>query len=127
MLLIAAAPDRDDHDTGTGHPERPERVRAALGGIDAAHLNDAVTRLEPRAATRAELERVHRPSYLDALARFCAFGGGPLDPDTSVVEGSWSTAVLTAGTGVAAVEALRRGEGTAAFIAMRPPGHHATP
>jgi acetoin utilization deacetylase AcuC-like enzyme len=33
---------------------------------------------------------------------------------------------LAAGAGLTAVEALRRGEGAAAFCAVRPPGHHAT-
>jgi acetoin utilization deacetylase AcuC-like enzyme len=116
-----------DHDAGRGHPERPERLRAVLAGIERAGLDEAVVRAVPRPATRAELERVHPPIYLDAVERFCAAGGGRLDPDTSVVEGSWEAAVLAAGAGLDAVERLDRGEADAAFCAVRPPGHHATP
>jgi acetoin utilization deacetylase AcuC-like enzyme len=61
------------------------------------------------------------------LEAFCARGGGALDPDTAVSVESWDAAVLAAGAGLEAVDALERGEGTAAFCAVRPPGHHALP
>ena len=122
MTTIAAV---DNHDTGPGHPERAARLRAVQGGIEAAELGDSVTSLPGRAATTAELERVHHQSYLDAVARFVTGGGGDLDPDTSTSPGSWDTALWAAGSGLAAVEALQRGEAAAAFVAVRPPGHHA--
>ena len=100
-------------------------MRAALGGIDDAGLGDAVIRLEPRAATLEELSLVHPLGYLEALRAFCESGGGQLDPDTSVVPGSWDTALVAAGAVLAAVDALAGGEGDAAFVAARPPGHHA--
>jgi acetoin utilization deacetylase AcuC-like enzyme len=79
----------------------------------------------PRPATRTELARVHDVRYLDALAQLCAAGGGELDPDTPTAVGSYDTAILTAGLGLEAVAVLRRGEAAAAFVAGRPPGHHA--
>jgi acetoin utilization deacetylase AcuC-like enzyme len=100
-------------------------VQAALDGIDAAGLADAVVHLEPRRATEAELLRVHESSYLSGLREFCEHGGGSLDPDTVVSPGSWDTALLAAGGVLAAVDALERGAGDAAFVAARPPGHHA--
>jgi acetoin utilization deacetylase AcuC-like enzyme len=48
-----------------------------------------------------------------------------LDPDTSVVLESFEAAMRAAGAGPDAVERLDRGEGDAAFLALRPPGHHA--
>jgi acetoin utilization deacetylase AcuC-like enzyme len=125
MLLVAAHPAFTAHDPGAWHPERAQRLAAVLDGVKAAGLSDAVTALEPREATRVELSRVHSPDYFDALERFCASGGGALDSDTRVVASSWTAALLAAGTGMAAVEALRAGEGEAAFLALRPPGHHA--
>jgi acetoin utilization deacetylase AcuC-like enzyme len=68
---------------------------------------------------------VHRPGYLDQLEAFCARGGGRLDADTAANAASWDAAVLAAGSGLAAVDALTAHEGTAAFCAVRPPGHHA--
>jgi acetoin utilization deacetylase AcuC-like enzyme len=48
-----------------------------------------------------------------------------LDADTAVSPASWEAALLAAGAGIQAADALVRGEGTAAFCAVRPPGHHA--
>jgi len=89
-------------------------------------IADALIPLMPRPATREELERVHPASYLDAMDRFCRAGGGRIDADTGVNAGSWGAAVLAAGAGMTAVEALDEGEADAAFCAVRPPGHHAT-
>ncbi|MDQ6840343.1 MAG: histone deacetylase, partial [Actinomycetota bacterium] len=100
---------------------------AVSAGLERAGLGDALVRVAPGPAGRADLERVHRPAYLDAIERFCAAGGGGIDADTVVVEQSWRAALVGAGAGLDAVDRLRRGEGDAAFIAMRPPGHHATP
>jgi acetoin utilization deacetylase AcuC-like enzyme len=125
-LLVAATITDDHHDPGEGHPEQRSRLHAALSGVEDAHLDDAVTSLPARAASIAELSVVHDPGYLDALAEMCAEGGGTLDPDTAVSPGSWETARMTAGAGLAAVAALAAGEGDAALVLGRPPGHHAT-
>ena len=126
MLVVAGAPELDRHDSGPGHPERAARVRAALAGVEDAGLAEAVVTVAPRRATLEELARVHPLPYLEALRAFCEAGGGALDPDTTVGPGSWDTALLAAGAALAAVEALQSGTGDAAFVAARPPGHHAT-
>ena len=124
--LAIASVEADRHETGPQHPERPARLRAVEHGIDAAELGDAAVRIEVRPAAREDLARVHSELYLDALAQLAAVGGGSLDPDTPVSVGSWDTAVLGAGLGLSAIDALQRGEAAAAFVAPRPPGHHAT-
>jgi acetoin utilization deacetylase AcuC-like enzyme len=126
-VLLYTDPRFHDHDTGPGHPERPARLDAVLAGIAAAGVDDAVVRAVPRPARREELARIHPDAYLDAIEAFCAEGGGHIDADTSASPASWDAAVLAAGAGLAAVEALDRGEADAAFLAVRPPGHHATP
>jgi acetoin utilization deacetylase AcuC-like enzyme len=123
-LVVASTLDVDDHETGAWHPERPERLPAVERGLVEADVE--LVRLPPRRATRHELSRAHSPEYLDALEQFVAAGGGELDPDTPTSPGSWSSAVHAAGAVLAAVDALRAGEGAAAFVACRPPGHHAT-
>ncbi len=115
-----------DHLAGPRHPERPERLEAVLAGVRRHGPADALVALEPIAAARADLERVHPRLYLDRIEAMCAAGGGRLDPDTYASSGTWRAATLAAGAGLTAVEALRRGEGDAAFCAVRPPGHHAT-
>lgn len=116
-----------DHLTGEGHPERPERMAAVLEGALHPDVRDAVTALSPEAATRADLERVHPARHLDHVERLVAAGGGRLDPDTVASPGSWRAAQLAAGAGLTAVREMQAGRADAAFCAVRPPGHHATP
>lgn len=125
-MLYGADPAFFDHDTGPGHPERPGRLTAAWAGVEAAGLAEAVQQVEAREVTRAELERVHAPAYLDALERFVGEGGGHLDPDTVASPGSLRAAALAAGLGLAALDRMRADDAAGpAFLAVRPPGHHA--
>ncbi|MCU1451704.1 MAG: putative deacetylase [Acidimicrobiales bacterium] len=126
-VLVETHPRYLAHDAGRGHPERPARLEAVLAGLEAAGLGDALVWGEPRPATRPELERVHSAGHLDQLEAFCAAGGGRIDTDTSASAASWDAALLAAGAGLDAIERLDRGEADAAFCAVRPPGHHATP
>ena len=111
------------HDTGSWHPERPARLDAAARGAQSAGLG--VRQIEADVVDRALLASVHTPSYIDAIERFCASGGGPLDADTVAVEASWDAALRAAGAGPQAVELLLSHPTTTAFLAVRPPGHHA--
>ncbi len=125
-VLFSTHPAYLEHLAGAHHPERPERLHAVWEGVRLADLHDAVAMLEPVAAGRDDLERVHAMYYLDRVEKLCAAGGGRLDADTAVVEGSWKAATLAAGAGLTAVRSLREGRADAAFCAVRPPGHHAT-
>jgi acetoin utilization deacetylase AcuC-like enzyme len=113
------------HDTGRHHPERADRLQAVDDGIAASGVTEALVDFEPRLATREELTRVHEAAYVDALGDFCAEGGGMIDADTRASESSYEAALRAAGAGPDAAERLRRGEAEAAFLAVRPPGHHA--
>ncbi len=124
-MLIVVGPVAAEAHAHPGHPERPERIGAVMDGIDDLHLGSDVALLAARPAGGDALARVHTAHYLDDLHRLIADGGGPLDPDTYTTGASWDAALLASGAGLVAVDALRtQGDGVA-FVAARPPGHHA--
>ncbi len=114
----------DDH-AHRGHPERPDRLGAVRDGLADLHLGEDLLQLDSRPATAAQLELVHSRRYLDQLREFCRSGGGALDPDTYATSASWDAAQQAAGAGLVAVDTLRAQSAAAAFVAARPPGHHA--
>jgi acetoin utilization deacetylase AcuC-like enzyme len=124
-ILLGRHLGPDGHTTGRSHPERAERLPAVIRGIEESPVADSVVAFEPRLATEDELCAVHEKVYVDALDAFCASGGGHLDADTVVGPASFEASVRAAGSGLDAVERLLAGEGAAAFLAVRPPGHHA--
>jgi acetoin utilization deacetylase AcuC-like enzyme len=125
-LLVVSNVEGDHHETGA-HPENGSRTLAAFRGLRVAEVLDVALLRGARVATRDELCSVHEPAYIDALEAFCADGGGELDASTPVSRGSWSTALLSAGAGLEAIDALRGGLAESAFVVTRPPGHHARP
>jgi len=126
-VLIEMHPACAEHDTGGAHPERASRLSAVHRGLEVALASEAAVVVTPRDATRDEITRVHDPATVDAIEAFCLAGGGHIDADTTASVGSWKAALAAAGGALDAVQRLRAGEADAAFVAVRPPGHHATP
>jgi acetoin utilization deacetylase AcuC-like enzyme len=118
----------EQHRSRGYHPERPERLAAALRGVQAVEGEGArLSPLAPRDARDAELLRVHEAGYLDGLARLTGHYAS-LDADTYVAPASIDAARRAAGGAIALVEALLAGgDGPRQGVALlRPPGHHAT-
>lgn len=112
------------HDTGAGHFERPQRLGAVIDALRNG-FDDLDWREAPR-ATRGQLLRVHDASLLGAVLETRPTHPVELDPDTVLSPQSAEAALRAAGAGIAAVDAVMAGEASAAFCAVRPPGHHAT-
>lgn len=122
MTLLLTHPDADLHMTPPGHPEQVGRlvaVRHALAALDLA-------RETPEEAGEEALLRCHPRAHLDRLeAAAPTEGWVALDADTHLSAGSLRAARLAVGAALRAVDAVVAGEHRSAFVAMRPPGHHA--
>ena len=114
------------HDTGWNHPEHVGRLRAIPRALrNDFELFDTIEHREGRHATAAELAIAHTPDYIAAVEAMAAAGGGRLDPDTVVSEGSWDAATAGAGAVLDGIDWAFDGSVTRSFCAVRPPGHHA--
>jgi acetoin utilization deacetylase AcuC-like enzyme len=116
-----------EHDTGGGHPERVERIVAVEAALAARDWLGFDVRTSP-AATRDQLTAVHDAGYVMGIDERAAAGGGRLDADTVLSEGSFVAASHAAGGVVALVDDLlgrADGEPRVGASLHRPPGHHA--
>jgi acetoin utilization deacetylase AcuC-like enzyme len=113
------------HDPGPGHAERPLRLVAVTESLREA-FPDRLRWCEAPAASRGQLLRAHSDELLALVLDTPVDGPVQLDPDTVLAPGSAEAALRAAGAGVAAVDAVLKGEETRVFCAVRPPGHHAT-
>src|SRR6266702_5530373 len=110
-----------DHVASPFHVERPDRLRSIVSHLETAGLFTDVEQAPP--ATRPEVKRVHRDSYLESFENL---GEGLLDPETAVHPGTFDLALLAAGAVLHGTRsAARTGRPTVALV--RPPGHHAGP
>jgi acetoin utilization deacetylase AcuC-like enzyme len=116
-------PSSLEHETGYGHPERPERIRALEAELGRREWLGWKRREAPR-ASEEQLLAVHSREHLDAVRELSAREGA-FDLDTPLSEGSWEAALRAAGGACALVEALLAGEERFGFAGLRPPGHHA--
>ena len=127
-------PEAPLHDTGWGHPEHQGRLRALASAVgrDLLALHERVVQVEPGQMRDEDLLRVHTPGYLAllraAVERAEKEGAPvPLDGDTMVSAASWGAATGSTAALLTAIGQVADGTLSSAFVATRPPGHHATP
>jgi acetoin utilization deacetylase AcuC-like enzyme len=124
--LLVSHPAGLAHDMGPAHVERPERLRAILRALDDARFA-GLMRAEAPLASQDALLRAHSSEHLSRLAKSAPSDGyARLGPDVVMNGATHEAALRAAGGAIAAVDTVMRGDVKNAFVAMRPPGHHAT-
>jgi len=125
MTLIFTDPAFAEHEMPRGHPERAERMTAVAQALAAPRLADLPRRQAGPAPFEA-IARVHTSAHLERLdASVPDRGTVALDPDTHMGPHSLDAARRASGAAMAAVDAVLAAEAANAFVAARPPGHHA--
>jgi acetoin utilization deacetylase AcuC-like enzyme len=114
-----------DHVTPPGHPERPDRLRT----VEEALSHERFQFLAREEAPEGDLDLVtlcHNEHYVTELRHIAPTSGQVyIDGDTSMSPGTWEAVMRGVGGAVAATDAVMAGEHRNAFVAVRPPGHHA--
>src|SRR4030095_13945572 len=120
-------PIYEKHDTGLGHPETPERYRVVIDAIKSDDkLAAKLTEITPEKAQQGIVQAAHTKEHFKRVENAFADGIDRLDADTVVSMKSFDASLYAAGGAIAAVDAIMQGEANNAFVAVRPPGHHAT-
>jgi acetoin utilization deacetylase AcuC-like enzyme len=123
--LVLTHPAFLNHATPPGHPERPDRMRT-VNELLAEDRFEALVRGETPEANLDLVTLCHDEHYVSELRRIApASGLVYLDGDTSMSPGTWEAVMRGVGGAVAATDAVMTGTQDNAFVAARPPGHHA--
>jgi acetoin utilization deacetylase AcuC-like enzyme len=123
---LVSSPRCAEHDTGPGHPEAPGRLRALMQRLQSDGLSAQLEPLEATLADPEALTRVHPTEYLARVERTIAAGARTVDSsDVNVGQASFDAARAAAGGALDATARVIDGRWSRAFVAVRPPGHHA--
>ena len=112
-----------NHNTGLGHPERPERVTAV---IDNLKKNKKLIWKKAKKFDHKLLSITHSLDYINKVKNsFPKNGQVFLDGDTIISPGSKDASSDAVGSIITAIDGVQNKEFKNAFCAVRPPGHHA--
>jgi acetoin utilization deacetylase AcuC-like enzyme len=110
------------HNTGAGHPERPERLTTIVARLEQKGLLKDLVRLKPAAASAEWITTVHTPEYVERVRKSCQAGTGYVDTmDAPASRVSCEVALVAVGGVQAAIDAVMDGTVRNAFCAVRPP------
>jgi acetoin utilization deacetylase AcuC-like enzyme len=114
-----------NHVTPMGHPERPDRLRAVERALEHEKFQ-SLAREEAPMATIEMIALAHPMDYVTQIRDANPKEGMVrLDADTTMSPGSFEAVMRAAGGACLAVDEVFAGKVDNAFVATRPPGHHA--
>ncbi len=123
--LLITHPACLDHLTPSGHPERPDRLRAVERALEAEKFQ-SLARVEAPMAPFETIALCHPMDYITEIRDATPEQGMVrLDADTSISPGCFEAALRAVGGAVHAVDEVLSNKAANAFVATRPPGHHA--
>jgi acetoin utilization deacetylase AcuC-like enzyme len=123
--LLITHPACLEHVTPQGHPERPDRLRAVARALDAEEFAP-LKRVEAPTAALEIIALCHPMDYITAIRDATPKEGlVQLDGDTSMSPGSFEAGLRAVGGAIHAVDEVLAKKAQNAFVATRPPGHHA--
>jgi len=123
--LLLTHPACLDHITPPGHPERSDRLRA-INQVLAEERFNPLVRSEAPEGNLQSVMLCHPEHYVTELRHIAPSSGMVyIDGDTSMSPGTWEAVMRGVGGAVAATDAVMSGAHNNAFVAVRPPGHHA--
>lgn len=123
--LLISHPKCLEHQTPFGHPERPDRLRVITHVLEQERFADLARDEAPMASVDAIL-RVHPAEHYARIENTTPLVGlVHIDGDTTLSPGSFEAAMRSAGGAVFAVDEVMNRKASNAFVATRPPGHHA--
>ncbi len=115
------------HDTGIGHPETPKRYEVVMNALkNDKTFWDSLTEITPEKVSQGVIQAAHTKEHFKRVEGAFENGLEYLDADTVISMDSFDASVYAAGGACRAVDAVMSGEAKNAFVAVRPPGHHAT-
>ncbi|HVN75168.1 MAG TPA: histone deacetylase [Thermoanaerobaculaceae bacterium] len=124
-LSIATHEECAQHTPFHGHPERPERLRAALSGAEGLAARRVAVRLD-EPAVLAAIERVHDGALAARLEEACLSAPAVFDSDDNPIsEGTYRSALAAVAAALAGVEEIGARGAERVWVPVRPPGHHA--
>ncbi|MEO6609008.1 MAG: histone deacetylase family protein [Aestuariivirga sp.] len=123
--FVFSSPASLAHETPSGHPERIDRIRAVHQVIRSPRFSSLVHHEAPLGREEDILRAHTEEHYRRILSAAPEVGFEYLDADTVMSPGTLPAVLRAVGGAVAAVDSVFSGEANNAFLAMRPPGHHA--